>query len=85
MEILAVTDAISAMIREGKIHLILSSIQAGKSHGMMCLDQELARLVKNGTVNEIDALEKCQDKTEFYRYLTAMGGQSVITREGIIG
>jgi twitching motility protein PilT len=85
MEILAVTDAISAMIREGKIHLILSSIQAGKAHGMMCLDQELARLVKNNTVNEIDALEKCQDKTEFYRYLTAMGGQSVITREGVLG
>ena len=52
---------------------------------MMCLDQELARLVKNNTVNEVDALEKCQDKTEFYRYLTSMGGQSVITREGIIG
>jgi twitching motility protein PilT len=52
---------------------------------MMSLDQELARLVKNNTVNEVDALEKCQDKTEFYRYLTAMGGQSVITREGVIG
>ena len=85
MEILNVTDAVSAMIREGKIHLILSSIQAGKAHGMMSLDQELARLVKNNVVNEVDALEKCQDKTEFYRYLTAMGGQSVITREGIIG
>ncbi|MBE6846727.1 MAG: type IV pilus twitching motility protein PilT [Ruminococcus sp.] len=85
MEILACTDAISAQIREGKIHLIQSSIQAGKAHGMMCLDMELARLVKNNTVNEIDALEKCQDKTEFYRYLTAMGGQSVITREGVIG
>lgn len=85
MEILACTDAISAQIREGKIHLIQSSIQAGKAHGMMTLDNELARLVKNNTVNEIDALEKCQDKTEFYRYLTAMGGQSVITREGVIG
>lgn len=85
MEILACTDAISAQIREGKIHLIQSSIQAGKAHGMMTLDYELARLVKNNTVNEIDALEKCQDKTEFYRYLTAMGGQSVITREGVIG
>ena len=85
MEILACTDAISAQIREGKIHLIQSSIQAGKAHGMMCLDMELARLVKNNTVNEIDALEKCQDKTEFYRYLTTMGGQSVITREGVIG
>ncbi|MCQ2407412.1 MAG: type IV pilus twitching motility protein PilT [Oscillospiraceae bacterium] len=85
MEILNVTDAVAAMIREGKIHLIMSSIQAGKAHGMMSLDQELARLVKNNTVNEVDALEKCQDKTEFYRYLTALGGQSVITREGVIG
>ncbi len=69
MEILAVTDACSAMIRDDKVHLLLSAIQSGKQHGMMCLDQELARLVKRGIVSESDAIDKCQSKQEFYRYL----------------
>ncbi len=69
MEILNVTDACSAMIRDDKVHLLLSAIQSGKQHGMMCLDQELARYVKRGIVTESDAIEKCQSKQEFYRYL----------------
>ncbi len=69
MEILSVTDACSAMIRDDKVHLLLSAIQSGKQHGMMCLDQELARLVKRNVVAEADAIEKCQSKQEFYRYL----------------
>lgn len=69
MEILSVTDACSAMIRDDKVHLLLSAIQSGKQHGMMCLDQELARYVKRGLVTESDAIDKCQSKQEFYRYL----------------
>ncbi len=69
MEILSVTDACSAMIRDDKTHLLLSAIQSGKQNGMMCLDQELARLTKRGIVAEKDAIEKCQSKQEFYRYL----------------
>ncbi len=69
MEILNVTDACAAMIRDDKVHLLLSAIQSGKQYGMMCLDQELARFVKRGVVSEAAALEKCQSKSEFYRYL----------------
>lgn len=69
MEILSVTDACAAMIRDDKVHLLLSAIQSGKQHGMMCLDQELARLAKRGIVTESDAIDKCQSKQEFYRYL----------------
>ena len=69
MEILNVTDACAAMIRDDKVHLLLSAIQSGKQYGMMCLDQELARFVKRGVVAENAALEKCQSKSEFYRYL----------------
>lgn len=72
MEILNVTDACAAMIRDNKVHLIQSAIQTGKQNGMMCLDQELARLAKQGIVYEADALERCQDKAEFYRYFNAM-------------
>ncbi len=69
MEILSVTDACAAMIRDDKVHLLLSAIQSGKQYGMMCLDQELARLTKRGIVSETDAIDKCQSKQEFYRYL----------------
>ena len=71
MEILNVTDACAAMIRDNKVHLIQSAIQTGKQNGMMCLDQELARMAKQGIVYEADALERCQDKAEFYRYFNA--------------
>ena len=72
MEILNVTDAISAQIRDNKIHLIQSAIQTGKQDGMMSLDMELARYTKSGVILEKDALEKCQDKQEYYRYLNQM-------------
>ncbi|MBR6386496.1 MAG: type IV pilus twitching motility protein PilT [Ruminococcus sp.] len=72
MEILNVTDAIAAQIRDNKIHLIQSAIQTGKQDGMMSLDMELARYTKSGVILEKDALEKCQDKQEFYRYLNQM-------------
>lgn len=71
MEILNVTDACAAMIRDNKVHLIQSAIQTGKQFGMMCLDQELARMVRMGVIHEADALDKCQDKLEFYRFLNA--------------
>lgn len=73
-EILNVTDAISAMIRDNKIHLIQSAIQTGKQSGMQSLDMELAKFVHNGVIGEVDALEKCLDKQEFYRFLAQMGG-----------
>ena len=72
MEILNVTDACAAQIRDDKVHLMQSTIQAGKAHGMQSLDQELARLAKTGKVSEKDCLEKCQDRAEFYRYYNAM-------------
>jgi len=71
-EILNVTDAVAAMIRDNKIHLIQSTIQTGKADGMMSLDMELARYTKTGVIAEKDALEKCQDKQEFYRYLNQL-------------
>lgn len=70
-EILNVTDACSAMIRDNKVHLIQSAIQTGRQSGMQCLDQELARLTRNGIIAEEHALEKCHDKQEFYRFLNA--------------
>ena len=70
-EILDVTDACSAMIRDNKVHLIKSAIQTGRQSGMQCLDQELARLTKKGIIKEEHALEKCHDKQEYYQFLNA--------------
>ena len=39
------TSAISNLIREGKTHQMYSSLQAGKQHGMVTMDQSLADLV----------------------------------------
>ena len=71
LEILNATDAIKAMIRDNKVHLIQTAIQTGKKEGMVCLDQELARLVKEGVITEMSAREKSLDINEFERYLKA--------------
>lgn len=68
LEVLNVTDACSAMIRDNKVHLIQSAIQTGRQFGMVCLDQELARMVRMGIIAEAEALDRCHDKLEFYRY-----------------
>ena len=72
-EILNVTDAVSAMIRANKVHLVQTAIQTGRSQGMVCLDQELARFVKEGIITEATAMERCQDKGELERYLVTKG------------
>lgn len=69
LEILNATDAVKAMIRDNKVHLIQTAIQTGKNVGMVCLDQELARMVREGTITESIAREKALDVTEFERYL----------------
>jgi len=73
MEILNCTDAVAAQIRDNKIHLIQSTIQTGKQFGMLSLDMELAKYVKNNIITEVDAIDKCQDKQEFYRFLAQLG------------
>jgi twitching motility protein PilT len=57
-EILVVTPAISALIREGKTHQIYSAIQTGSSYGMCSMEKSLAELHQAGLVTEEDALSK---------------------------
>lgn len=64
-ETLAGVSSIRSMIREGKTHQITSLLQTGMKHGMMTLDQSLARLVQNGIVTYESALERAQDVSEF--------------------
>lgn len=69
LEILAATDAVRAMIREGKIFQIPTAIATGKKQGMFTLDQDLARLVRTGKIDDAVARSRCQDLSEYKRYL----------------
>lgn len=74
LEVLIVTPAISNLIREGKTFQIASSMQTGKSHGMVMLNDALMDLVKKGLVEPRDAYIKAVDKPSF---------ESLLKREGI--
>ena len=55
-EILVVSHAISAIIREGKTHQIYSAIQTGTKEGMITMEKSLAALYRDGLLSEEDAL-----------------------------
>jgi len=63
-EILVVTPAISAIIREGKTHQIYSAIQTGASQGMCTMEKSLAELCLAGLITEEDALSKANHPQE---------------------
>lgn len=67
VEVLVATPAIRNLIREGKTHQIHTAMQAGASLGMQAMDQHLAQLVKDGTVEYDDAVEMCHSFEEFNR------------------
>jgi twitching motility protein PilT len=71
MELLNSTDAIAALIREGKTYQVPSSIATGRAKGMFTLDQDLARLTAQGRISREEALTRCQEPGEFIRYLDA--------------
>ncbi|MCU1461982.1 MAG: pilus retraction protein PilT [Acidimicrobiales bacterium] len=56
-EVLVGTPAVRALIREGKTHQLGSAMQSGARHGMVTMDQSLARLVQSGAVTMADAAE----------------------------
>jgi twitching motility protein PilT len=73
LEILIVTPAISNLIREGKTFQIPSSMQTGKQHGMVMLNDALYDLVQKKIVEPRDAYIKAVDKANFEAML-AKGG-----------
>lgn len=61
-EILILNDAVSAMIREGKSHMITSHMQSQKADGNQLLNDALLKLVKDGLVEPEEAYRKAVDK-----------------------
>ena len=63
-EVLVVTPAISALIREGKTHQIYSAIQTGTNYGMCSMEKSLAELCHAGLVTDDDAMSKANHPLE---------------------
>jgi twitching motility protein PilT len=63
-EMLVITPAISNLIRENKTYRIDSSIQTGRKHGMILMDDSLFNLWRQGIVEEEDAIYRSRKPTE---------------------
>ena len=64
-EILTITPAVRNLIREGKTHQIYSAMQAGAQHGMHTMDQNLAKLVREGKITYEVGLEKAHHLPDY--------------------
>ncbi len=64
-EIMIGTPAIRNLIREDKVAQMYSAIQTGGSAGMITLDQNLSKLVKNGSVVLADAKRAAANPDSF--------------------
>lgn len=69
-EILVATDAITAMVRDNKVHMIPSALQTGRAQGMLSLDQALAKLVNEGTIKIEEAYDRCSNKPDLQRFIS---------------
>ncbi len=68
-EILVVTPAVRALIRDDKIHQIYSTMQSGKKYGMQTMNDALYNLYMNREVLLEDCLRSSHDQGEFLRMI----------------
>jgi twitching motility protein PilT len=67
LEILVVNNPAANLIREAKVHQMISVMQTGKAAGNMILNDSLAALVNAKTVEYEEALSKAVDKPDLAR------------------
>jgi twitching motility protein PilT len=68
-EILVVTPAVRALIRDDKIHQIYSTMQSGKKFGMQTMNDSLYNLYMSREVALDDCLRASHDQNEFLRMI----------------
>jgi len=68
-EILVVTPAIRALIRDAKVHQIYSLMQSGKKHGMQTLNDSLYQLYVSREVSQDECLRVTSNANEFLRMI----------------
>ncbi len=64
VEVMLATPAIRNLIREGKTHQMMNSIQTGGQYGMQTLNQSLASLRNRGIITQEEALKRSADEEE---------------------
>jgi twitching motility protein PilT len=68
-EVLVCTPAISAVVREGKIHQIYTLMQAGQKFGMQTMNQGLFQAYMNRKISLEEALQRSPDRKEIEQML----------------
>jgi twitching motility protein PilT len=63
-EVLVSTPAVSALVREGKIHQIYTMMQVGQKHGMQTMNQALFQAYVNGAIRIDEALARSANTQE---------------------
>lgn len=69
LEVLIVTPAIRAIIRDDKVHQIYSMIQSGQKFGMKTMNQSLAELYQTGKISINDAMGYSHNQQELTEML----------------
>jgi len=70
IEILVVTPAIRALIRDDKVHQMYSMIQSGQKYGMKTMNNSLAELYQTGKITINDAMNYSQNPQELGEMLS---------------
>jgi len=68
-EVLVCTPAIQNLIRGAKTHQVYSLMQTGGQLGMQTMDQSLALMVRQGTITQGVALDRCRNEEDFRNHL----------------
>ncbi|MDX1622697.1 MAG: type IV pilus twitching motility protein PilT [Gemmatimonadota bacterium] len=68
-EVLVVTSAVRALVRDGKTHQIVSSMQAGGKHGMQTMNQALIKIWEEGLVSKDVILNHTEDHQDLNRLI----------------
>ena len=82
LEVLVVTPAVSALIRDGKNTQIMSIMQTARKEGMTLLNQELTRLVKENLVESEEAYRGAEDKGDLLKQFESAGVRFSAPAEG---
>jgi twitching motility protein PilT len=72
MEILFGSYAVSANIREGKIHQIAMAIQTGRKDGMCFLNDSLLDLLARDVIDSVEAYHKSISKEDLIKRMSAI-------------
>jgi twitching motility protein PilT len=67
VEVMVATPAIRNLIREGKTHQLMTSIQTGRKYGMQSMDAALSRLYMEDIISHENALLHCTNEEVFRR------------------